>query len=289
MNIDDQLHGISTIIDTVWSSGKCSASGFFYNKYEIPRDRPPQAPGWIRVEEQWLVTNRHVLINDRDELADSITFHHRKITEGKIQWFPIEVSGTELHNRCKFHKSDKVDVAVIRVLDLLTNVITPKPHQKGENIMSQGAVSERMFPGADKISMSVGDEALVIGYPRGYYDDFSKFPIVKSGIIASKWGMPFNGHPYFLIDAKLFPGSSGSLVISRPTNFIIEKGEMYLRSKGQKVFSFLGVFSGEPFTYSHPFETEDFTIISKKGYNVGIVWYYHLIPEIISNGKQHKA
>ena len=272
MNIDDQLHGISTIIYTVWSTKETSsASGFFYHKYETPVNKPSPSPRWVRVEEQWLVTNRHVLINDRNELANSITFHHRKITTGGVQWFPIKISRTELHSRCKFHKSDEVDIAIINVLDLLNNNI-PKSRQEGEGIMSWGAVSAEVFPGADKISVGVGDEALVIGYPKGYYDEFSKFPIVKSGIIASKWGVPFNSQPYFLIDAKLFPGSSGSLVISRPTNFIIEKGEMYLRSKGQKVFAFLGILSG-----------------GLEEYNISVVWYYYLIPEIISNGKLHDA
>jgi hypothetical protein len=47
------------------------------------------------------------------------------------------------------------------------------------------------------------------------------FSIVKSGNISSKWGNRFGGEPYFLIDARLFTGSSGSLVISKPTNFRI--------------------------------------------------------------------
>lgn len=288
MNIDDQLHSITTIINSVWPSGGGSASGFFYHQYDTSNNKQ-SSPGWIKIEEQWLVTNKHVLINTHNELANSITFHYRKITkEGSCEWLPITISGIELYNRCKFHKLDTVDVAIIRVLDLLTSII-PEFHKKGEGIMSHGAVSERMFPGADKISVNVGDEALVIGYPKGYYDMFSKFPIVKSGVIASKWGAPFNGYPYFLIDAKLFPGSSGSLVISRPTNFIIEKGQIYSRPLDQKTFAFLGVFSGEPFTQSRPIETDSFTIISKEGYNVGIVWYYSLIPDIISNGKQHRA
>ena len=62
MNIDDQLHGISTIIYSVWSSGTCSASCFFYDKHETPSNKPSQSTGWVRIEEQWLVTNRHVLI-----------------------------------------------------------------------------------------------------------------------------------------------------------------------------------------------------------------------------------
>ena len=50
------------------------------------------------------------------------------------------------------------------------------------------------------------------------------FPIVKSGIIASRWKTGFKGKPYFLIDAKLFPGSSGSVVITKPADFVIRNG-----------------------------------------------------------------
>ena len=130
---------------------------------------------------------------------------------------------------------------------------------------------------------------MVVGYPRGFYDNFPKFPIVKSGVIASKWGMPFGGKPYFLIDAKLFPGSSGSLVISRPTDFVVQKRQAYLRRDGSKEFLFLGIFSGEPFGKMRPIETDSFVILSKEGYNVGIVWYYHLVPTIISEGKLHPS
>ncbi|MDX6381553.1 MAG: hypothetical protein QOI57_2577 [Rubrobacteraceae bacterium] len=45
-------------------------------------------------------------------------------------------------------------------------------------------VSEDNFPGKNNISVEVADDATVIGYPRSYYDQFSMFPIVKSGVIA---------------------------------------------------------------------------------------------------------
>ena len=50
----------------------------------------------------------------------------------------------------------------------------------------------------------------------------------------------------------------------------------------------LGVFSGEPFRQSRPIETDAFTIISKEGYNVGIVWYASLVLDIVENGKRLK-
>ena len=66
-------------------------------------------------------------------------------------------------------------------------------------------------------------------------------PIVKSEIIASMWKGMFNDKPYFLIDAKLFPGSSGSIVISKPIGTVIENGKFYVANAKQ--FAFLRVFS----------------------------------------------
>jgi len=144
------------------------------------------------------------------------------------------------------------------------------------------AVMEENLPGKNKINVEVSDEAISIGYPKGFYDELNLFPIVKSGIIASRWGAYFNGNPYFLIDAKLFPGSSGSLVISRPINQIMEGGKIF--TSKEKQFAFLGVYSGEPFRQSTPLEFDDMTIIRKEGFNVGIVWYSHLVVEIVKNG-----
>ena len=289
-SVDDQLHNITTLIHSTWSASQSSASGFFYKILARDPEGTVRKAGYKRIEGLWLVTNRHVLVNDANELASSITFHHRKITEKGYEWVPITISGTDLHSRCRFHQSDDVDVAVISVLDLTIDVITPK--REGENnILAFQSISGDSFPGTNKvISVDVGDDALVVGYPRGFYDNFSKFPIVKSGVIASRWGAPFGGQPYFLIDAKLFPGSSGSLVISRPTNLGMRNGGVVHTADGSKKFLFLGIYSGEPPWKMGPIvETDSFVILSKEGYNVGIVWYYHLIPTIISEGKQHPS
>ena len=222
----------------------------------------------------------------RTNLPHPSLFITAKSQRKVFEWVPITISGTDLHSRCRFHQSDDVDVAVVSVLDLIRAVITPK--RENETPLAWRAVSKDLFPNINHpISVGVGDDALIVGYPRGFYDDFSKFPIVKSGVIASRWGAPFGGQPYFLIDAKLFPGSSGSLVISRPTNLGIRNGGMVATTDESKKFLFLGIFSGEPFRAMRPIETDSFIIISKEGYNVGIVWYYHLIPTIISEGKQH--
>ena len=125
----------------------------------------------------------------------------------------------------------------------------------------------------------------IIGYPRGYYDTFNQYPIVKSGNIASGWSLKFDNKPYFLIDAKLFPGSSGSLVVSKPTNIALINGR--ISHSLEKQHAFLGVYSGEPYKEDHPIESDDITIIRRLGYNIGIVWYGNLIEEIFSRMVYH--
>jgi S1-C subfamily serine protease len=284
--VGERLHCISTLIQSTWTSIQSSASGFFFQQL-APADLEKTKSGqgqWRMVEGLWLVTNRHVVIQER-QLASSITFRHRKIGANGFEWVPITLSGEDLKQRCSFHQDDDVDVAVVNVQDLMSKAMYPVPAD--EKAMAYSAVSEDDFPGANKITVEVGDDVLVVGYPRGFYDEFSKFPIVKSGIIASSWGMPFSGRPFFLIDAKLFPGSSGSVVISKPIGFLVENKQILQHSSGSKQFAFLGIFSGEPFRQSRPIETDNFTIISKEGYNVGVVWYYHLVTDIIKNGKQY--
>ena len=109
----------------------------------------------------------------------------------------------------------------------------------------------------------------------------NKFPIVKSGIISSGWELHFNDNPVFLIDAQLFPGSSGGLVISKPANVAMIEGKLMFCS--EKQFVFLGVYSGEPVQQCAPFDLGDMTIIRKNSYGVGNVWYSDLIPGILNN------
>jgi len=284
--VDQQLHCISTLILSAWTNVQCSSSGFFFQQLASadPEKAKTGQGQWRKVEGLWVVTNRHVLIND-GQIAASMTFHHRKLTAVGFEWLPITISGDDLRARCKFHQDDNVDVALVSVSDILGKALHPV--QPNEKAMAYSAVSEDHFPGKNRINVEVGDDALVVGYPRGFYDEFSKFPIVKSGVIASCWGMPFGGRSVFLIDEKLFPGSSGSIVISKPIGFLIENKQILHPGSGSKQFAFLGIFSGEPFRQSRPIETDNFTIISKESYGVGVVWYYHLVTDIIKNGKKY--
>lgn len=62
--------------------------------------------------------------------------------------------------------------------------------------------------------MPLGQAVLILGFPLGFHDTLHNLPIVRSAIIASSFSHPFKGEPYFLTDARLHRGMSGSPVIA---------------------------------------------------------------------------
>ena len=69
----------------------------------------------------------------------------------------------------------------------------------------------------DETELGIGEPVVIIGYPLGFFDDIHNLPIARQGSIASVYPIPFQGKPFFLVDANLHAGTSGSPVITRPT------------------------------------------------------------------------
>jgi hypothetical protein len=83
------------------------------------------------------------------------------------------------------------------------------------------------------------EEVVFIGYPSGLYDPQNFTPLVRRGITATPVWNDFQGERAFLIDAGVFPGSSGSPV------FILNEGAFTTKdglSVGNRPI-FLGVLS----------------------------------------------
>jgi hypothetical protein len=66
----------------------------------------------------------------------------------------------------------------------------------------------------DFADLDVASTVIFIGYPNGMFDQKHYTPIVRQGFIATPADLDFDGESVFLIDASVFPGSSGSPVFS---------------------------------------------------------------------------
>lgn len=287
-NFEKQLFSMTTIIYTELIKDGITyanqASGFYYTE-TIPVDHSKTGPQWHKLEKYWLVTNRHVALNKVDGieyLPDKLIFCIRQIVDGTIRWSPIELNKEQLRCALKLHANKIVDVAVIDITAYVKAIVNDvATEQTANNYMLPVRLTNSNLPENQPITIDVTSDIIVASYPKGFYDVTNKFPIVKSGIVASAWGFQFNGLPMFQIDAQLFPGSSGGLVISKPVNIAVIDGE--LKYNQSKQFVFLGVYSGE-FTWDEKVEIDGKKHTFKRSYGLGNVWYSYLIPQIIRSG-----
>ncbi len=63
--------------------------------------------------------------------------------------------------------------------------------------------------------VEVGTSLLVVGFPLGFHDTLHHLPVVRHAVIASSFGLRFQGHGYFLTDARTHRGTSGAPVVMR--------------------------------------------------------------------------
>lgn len=63
--------------------------------------------------------------------------------------------------------------------------------------------------------VEVGSALLVVGFPLGFHDSLHHMPVVRHAIVASSFGLRFQGKGYFLTDARTHSGTSGAPVVRR--------------------------------------------------------------------------
>jgi len=220
------------------------ATGFFYQHTVQQMKR-----------EAYLITNRHVAIDEERSLYPNV--------------FKILI-----HNSIDMLRSVR-EVEIPLYDENMNPLWYEHPHIKDADIVAlnideyirAGDViqywSKDDFPSQGQI-IAFGSRVSIIGYPLAFYDDVHNFPIARSGTIASPYGVAFKNQPYFLVDATLHEGTSGSPVI------IPRSG---VRPKVKTVFhTLLGIHSGG-------WKVDDIEL------GLGIVWYPDLIQEIVSDKK----
>ncbi len=168
-----------------------NASGFFFE----------------RGNRLFLVTSRHVLVDepskhfpdrieielhtDAQNLAKSVGFSVPLYRDGRSIWRQGKDSAGE------------IDVAVIELerealpATTIYRAFTPAHlHRSLEEIQ-------------------IGTSLLVVGFPLGFHDTLHHMPVVRQAVIASSFGLRFQGMGYFLTDARTHRGTSGAPIVMR--------------------------------------------------------------------------
>ena len=168
-----------------------NASGFFFE----------------RDERLYLVTSRHVLIDEpskhhpnrieieihtrADDLARSTGLSVLLFQDGKAQWHQGQDA------------SGEIDVAMLELdraalpADAVIHAFTPAHIQQPDE------------------DVPVGSSVLIVGFPLGFHDTLHHLPVVRQAVVASAFGLRFQGQGYFLTDARMHRGTSGAPVVMR--------------------------------------------------------------------------
>ncbi len=184
----------------------------------------------------FLVTNKHVIqkskditliFNKRTEnnaviLGDTIKFRLKNI---KKAWYP--------------HQNDKVDLTIFDFGETLNYFIEEKDLKEIPYITP---ISKNIIYNEEKQDfINPIEEIIFIGYPRGLYDKSHNLPFARKGLTSTLINIDYKNLPVFIIDASVFPGSSGSPV------YVCNYGGYYLNSKKDVIMGprtiFLGILS----------------------------------------------
>lgn len=80
--------------------------------------------------------------------------------------------------------------------------------------------------------IEVGTPVLIVGFPLGFHDALHRLPVARKAVIASAFGMRFQGHGYFLTDARTHRGASGAPVVVRAPDKASDRTELAWRLLG---------------------------------------------------------
>ncbi|MEV6272671.1 hypothetical protein AB0L64_36220 [Kribbella sp. NPDC051936] len=91
------------------------------------------------------------------------------------------------------------------------------------------AIGEENFPSNSAAAdLDPLEPVAFVGYPNALFDKVNLTPIARWGHIATPVALDYNGLPAFLIDASIFPGSSGSPVFIAQLNGYRENGTIHV-------------------------------------------------------------
>lgn len=151
----------------------------------------------------FLVTNKH-MIQGANRCHFAFTKRKGdKLLLGKPFSFDIDQP-----SRLWFgHPDPKIDITVMPLGPVFNKV-------KGLKLeLFTFVIDDSLIPAEDIMrSFDALEEVFFIGYPNGIQDAVNLIPVIRTGTTATPLQLDYQGESKFLIDASIFPGSSGSPV-----------------------------------------------------------------------------
>jgi hypothetical protein len=166
----------------------------------------------------YLVTSRHVVLDEAsnhqpDRLEIELHVDQKNIA-AVIQWSIPLYGGNQPLWRQSTDAGGLVDIVTVE----LQRPALP------QTILLSSFTPAHLVTEFDLIE--VGAPVLIVGFPLGFHDSLHRLPVVRQAVIASAFGIRFQGQGYFLTDARMHRGTSGAPVVARVTTERSGRGDL---------------------------------------------------------------
>jgi hypothetical protein len=220
-SLAEQLFFTTVRMETETKTGHGAGTGFFFD-YADGNDRY-----------LFVVSNKHVV---QDAKRGTLLFTVREGDQPKIgERFTVTLEN--FGSNWFGHSDIDTDVAIMP-LGLVLREVQEKTGKQfyfkavGSELIPDEAAVQQLYP---------IEQVLFLGYPNALFDEANLTPIARAGITATPFALDYCGRKTFLIDASVFPGSSGSPVfILNSTGYSKKGGGIVIGSR----LLFLGVLAG---------------------------------------------
>jgi len=157
--------------------------------------------------ELYVVTSRHVVFDEASEHHPDrieIELHVNEQNLGDTVQFsiPLYRAGKSIW-REGLDSAGAIDVVAI----LLERAALP------EEFHYHAFTPEQLYRRLDLVEM--GASVLIVGFPLGVHDTLHRLPVARHAVVASSFGIRFQGKGCFLTDARMHRGTSGAPVVAR--------------------------------------------------------------------------
>jgi hypothetical protein len=151
-----------------------------------------------------LISNKHVYGDTNQKIA--LNFHRRDPNDAArpLLGQTKSLEADEFSSVYSEHSDPDVDLACLNI-----SIIS----QPDQEIFYKNLYPD-MLSDFQEPDFLPGKEVWFVGYPENRYDIAHNLPILRKGSIGSVPKVDFNGRKQMVIDAQVFPGSSGSPVFT---------------------------------------------------------------------------
>jgi hypothetical protein len=172
----------------------------------------------------FLVTNRHVVLNEAtnhrpDRLQIELHIDRRNVALITQFSIPLYQQDSPLWRQA----TDAAGIVDVVALELQRAALPP-------NVFLHAFGPDHLLEKLDEVE--IGASVTIVGFPLGFHDTLHHLPVARQAVVASAFGIRFQGNGYFLTAGRMHRGTSGAPVVIRTTT---------LSGRGKLAWELLGI------------------------------------------------